>query len=1334
MIFFMRAAAVIFSVVSACMATARGAEPSAPATITYSLDRPGKVAIAIDDEQGNRVRNLFATVERAAGEHAEPWDGLDDAGRPVAPGTYRYKAAVTPPLGLIYEFTIYNPGKPPWWTVDSGEPRLRPGGWASDHAAPKDVAAVGDVMFIGSPVAESGHSIFAVDLAGEKLWGARWLDLCGASCVASDGRHAYIAGEGGWIGKETRVYRIHPQTFKTKLVMRQSHTTGLGGRGGGLCGLAAREGLVYAAFDGPLTDCTAARIPAAALDSSATTLAGLPANQAAGILGLIEPRQPWITWPLPADTAQPLRIAWNEPQQIGTILSPHALEVAALAADATYPGDPAKDADWVPLQADLSNPAFKVYTAPGGIKTRALRVRVLDAVEPWKVTAAQAPYAAGTDPPKRFAGLRMMEPGFRSVGGTPQVTVSAGEVVAGGGWENVQHADISPNAPAIYTMQLGGRRAIRALAVRDPFFLAAEVEVQRDPGGPWERCGRLQNKFLYREPFGCITADFAKPRSVSGVRIVVTEPAVDQNADVKKRTGQARTTCGLGGVILLGTGPDDPAVPPDLGRRIAVYDGASRRLVREIPVPSLGNLGFGADGRLLAVSDNQVVVLNTDTGETTPLITDHLTEAGDLACSTQGDIFVSDPGEHVVKRFAADGSFIGSVGEPGGLAVGPYDPRHMSRPLGLAFDSTGRLWVAENESYPKKVSVWKLDGPQPALDRFFIGAAPYGGGMTHIDPRQPQRFFFETMEFEVDWTTGKDRIKNILSRGTMYDRPIYVGDRLYLVAEPHGFYTWYHGCMEVALYRDDRAVPVAAAGKAEEWSPLQREDIRAALGNPPLAGRAFVWSDLDADGAPQADEIQLGPEGLKIEYAWGQNVGFDLALQFPNLCLAPVEIRGDGVPIYSFAHTRPTPEAMGDARWLNGHKYHALGLTRDDRIIEVGPVIGVQPRSGGPRWAYPEGNNACYGVNSNKNSPPIAPGVIVGSLEVMGQGSLPNLGDFFAVQTNRGQVYIFTTDGLFVAQLFHDNREGTGGFNFPEAKRGMSVARASLQQEHFGGALSQVDDGRVFLVVGHNHNSVVRVDGLTGIERFAGSVTLGPRATAAPGAAAQTAARAGKELRISRGTASVDGDLSDWQAADFVAIEGNAGHVGRGALRSDGTNLLCAFDVQGRDDLVNGGDEPKMLFRSGDSVDVQLGPDRAADAAPAPGDVRLVITRLQGKPIAVLYRYAVPGTPDDKKHTFASPVGEVKVDAIDVLDTADIAITKRPGGYSVEAAFPWKTFGATPGPQTRLRCDLGILFANESGSGISERVHWSNKETGTVSDVPEEIRLKPHLWGTAIVE
>jgi len=54
----------------------------------------------------------------------------------------------------------------------------------------------------------------------------------------------------------------------------------------------------------------------------------------------------------------------------------------------------------------------------------------------------------------------------------------------------------------------------------------------------------------------------------------------------------------------------------------------------------------------------------------------------------------------------------------------------------------------------------------------------------------------------------------------------------------------------------------------------------------------------------------------------------------------------------------------------------------------------------------------------------------------------------------------------------------------------MSLNDISLIPNILGGSFNQRSEGRVFLVAGHNHNSVIRLDGLDGVRRMDGSVTV----------------------------------------------------------------------------------------------------------------------------------------------------------------------------------------------------------------------------------------------------
>ena len=61
---------------------------NASVTVAFELDRPASVSVRVYDELGQRVRVLAAEAERLAGSYQFVWDGLDQAGRLQASGTY----------------------------------------------------------------------------------------------------------------------------------------------------------------------------------------------------------------------------------------------------------------------------------------------------------------------------------------------------------------------------------------------------------------------------------------------------------------------------------------------------------------------------------------------------------------------------------------------------------------------------------------------------------------------------------------------------------------------------------------------------------------------------------------------------------------------------------------------------------------------------------------------------------------------------------------------------------------------------------------------------------------------------------------------------------------------------------------------------------------------------------------------------------------------------------------------------------------------------------------------------------------------------------------------
>jgi hypothetical protein len=145
-------------------------------------------------------------------------------------------------------------------------------------------------------------------------------------------------------------------------------------------------------------------------------------------------------------------------------------------------------------------------------------------------------------------------------------------------------------------------------------------------------------------------------------------------------------------------------------------------------------------------------------------------------------------------------------------------------------------------------------------------------------------------------------------------------------------------------------------------------------------------------------------------------------------------------------------------------------------------------------------------------------------------------------------------------------------------------------------------------------------------------------------------------------------------------------------------------------------------------------PDDRED--PSPGDIRLVITRQNGEPTAVLYRAKVEGF-DGEPIELTSPVDRESFDRIrEVSDRIGLQYKEAPTGFRATVTVPLKLIGWEPEPASTVRMDLGYVFGNQTGSDAALRSYWANNspEANVTDDIPDESRLNPEHWGTAVVE
>jgi len=190
-------------------------------------------------------------------------------------------------------------------------------------------------------------------------------------------------------------------------------------------------------------------------------------------------------------------------------------------------------------------------------------------------------------------------------------------------------------------------------------------------------------------------------------------------------------------------------------KQLLYVDVEAAKVIETVPMEDPRGLAFDAQGRLHVVSGKKIL-----RGKDV-FVAEGLEDPQQICFDAEGKLYVSDHGaSHQVKVFGADGKFVRAIGTAWKPTVGPHDPNHLTRPMGVTVSADGRLWVAEHDHQPKRISVWSLDGK---LVKAMYGPPQYGGGGA-LDPKDKTRFYFNGMEFKLDWEKGSNRLVNIFYR------------------------------------------------------------------------------------------------------------------------------------------------------------------------------------------------------------------------------------------------------------------------------------------------------------------------------------------------------------------------------------------------------------------------------------------------------------------------------------------------------------------------------------------------------------------------------------------
>jgi hypothetical protein len=1079
-------------------------------------------------------------------------------------------------------------------------------------------------------------------------------------------------------------------------------------------------------------------------------------------------------------------LTFKEPVAIGSCVfpvppnRPYTVKLSVAKPDAPYPPDPAKRDHWIPFERDGSLP-WDVVAAPPNTLTHALRIQFegdeqaieTDMAEPEAGAGDRAPNGDGTSADRpgaaRIEGMTLLRRRFTNLFATATVRVSSGTIAADGAWDAQRTEPLRTANPAVYTMEWKTPQPVRGLAIREIDGRFTEIDAWAADGTPdpqadrgWQKLARYEQTLrYYYQPDGNNNAearyvdgyvDFGREVNTRALRLRVVEQWLYREADrsgcvgVRLDQGGRELTparCRIYGVAPLAYLGGEPPVDPLACERIEIVDVASGKLEREIAVSSPGDLAFAPDGALHAVSGNRIVRVNLAGGEHSPTISD-LVRPGPVACDVQGNLYVYDHAEDRknVRVYDPAGKFQRTIGDPGGFQTGPWNPNRMDNVTALAVDREGKLWTVEQNWFPKRISCRRLDG---TFLREYLGPTQYGGAGV-LDPCDRRRLFYGPMEFEIDWDNGTSRLKNMTRPAEGGDNdgevPIRVNNRTYLVNRSTVVPMT---CARIYLYENDRLRLVAALGLANDFASLRRPDVLLRLGATPLTSLQFAWSDANGDGKAQYEECQFEPKTIRGFTPFKR----DLSIQAGACTYEVKEFLPNGAPVYAVKKLPlPITEAHGDGivyRLDNG-LYYRFGVSHPETAWTA---------DGKTVWTYKQDGASTGG---RPNAGQYRPDQVVGQYGIVGHETAPegDLGEFYVINSDYSSWYLWTSDGLLAGRIFRDIRDpGSLSWNMHEHDRGLALDDVAPHGEHFSGWFCRADDGRYYAVAGKEHASIVEVRGMEKFKRFGGELTITPediRRThewekERAKSNARESARVYDCYLTDRGI-EVDGAIGDWDGIPSLEIEQPQGAPpGRSiAFRMcrNASTLYLLYEARGAGPLKNTGEQWDRLFKSGACVDLMIAADDKAAPnrrAPVRGDMRLLMTALGKKPVAVLYDPVNPDAPKEQKWEAVSPTDRVHFDSVrqlsdfrfcsEVLWHGDAVNTSWPVGYRVEAGLPLKSLGLTAKTQTCVKMDWGILETDDEGAVVLRRTYWANKAASalTLSDVPTEARLEPDMWG-----
>ncbi len=792
--------------------------------------------------------------------------------------------------------------------------------------------------------------------------------------------------------------------------------------------------------------------------------------------------------------------------------------------------------------------------------------------------------------------------------------------------------------------------------------------------------------------------------------------------------------------------------------RVKILNGDTGKVEAEFELASPAAITHAAKGWLV-LSEGKLLWLGAD-GKTVPFTDGVYADGYGLAVDADANVYLSVRGtQQNVQVFSPEGKPVRQIGVKGGRPhVGKYLASGMRDPAQIAVDSQGHLWVAESTENPKRSSLW--DTKTGELIRDFAGTTGYAVAGS-INPFDPTMAFSGDTVYKIDLENGgytptyslggsgnPDQVFPPRVHPATTSKTVIYKGKTY-VFSPDGIGRDSVTCI---LWDGKNWRSVANVGTVPNLTKGKLGGNLKAYLHPVFEGHSnewYSWADANKDGLVQADEMKFAKteiDGKPVSirtYLWGRLPDNDGAMTFMIQNKADVlwrlsiaSVTAAGAPVYDV--TKPDVIQV-DRPIIGGGNGQGMTVGGSDgrTYLNQDPIVAID-KDGKVQGGYPSKN---IGVHGSHHARSAKPGYIIGPSSILGVADMgKEIGDVFYIGANLGENYLFTQDTLYIQTLFKDTRGGA--FEIPsKAVKGMPMDNITAGGESFGGNFVRTKDGKCYVTLGGTDAMVMEVTGLDSIRRMNGTFNYTKKEyVEAQKLALEKAAESvqARDYLVAKAAAPavIDGKADEWpelldKKSSVLEIQEDAStRYGRVQMTYDADNLYVAWLVMKSGPMMrNAGQDYRLLFKTGDVVDLMLGPEK--QTADGQGNLRMVFSVMDGKPVAVLNQQTAKGAPKSESFEFASPWRSMVFDRVVQTPSVQVATAKaQGGGFLVEASIPWKLLGIEPKSGLKLKADVGVLFGDSSGTQTVARHYWSNENTNLVNDIPGEAELTPKLWGT----